>query len=149
MSSNNSNHSVSAPCIIDNGILVNKRDMQRLLIDLGRVRYIHSQDGQIQSQGEGYILEVFADRQRSTLVANHSIYLNVLSFDYLELGKSPCEETYFDLVNEGRQLRLIPLSNPMQEETSRNINAAAFDAVMDQVLSSNWDVQVDDDDCPF
>ncbi len=149
MSSNNSNDRVSAPCIIDNGILVNKRDMQRLLIDLGRVRYIHTQDGQIQSQGEGYILEVFADHQRSTLVANHSIYLNVFSFDYLELGKSSCEETYFDLVNEGRHLRLIPLSNPMQEETSRNINAAAFDAVMDQVLSSNWDVQVDDDDCPF
>lgn len=149
MSSNNSDHRVYAPCIIDNGIVVNKSDMQRLLIDLGRVRYIHTQDGHIQSQGEGYILEVFADRQRSTLVANHSIYLNVFSFDYLELGKSPAQETYFDLVSEGRQLRLIPLSNPMQEETSRNINAAAFDAVMDQVLSSNWDMQLDDDDCPF
>ena len=61
---------------------------------------------------------------------------------------SPCKETYFDFVNEGRQLRLIPLSNPLQEENSRNINAAAFDAVMDQVLSSNWDMELDDD-CPF
>jgi hypothetical protein len=82
-------------------------------------------------------------------VANHSIYLNVYSFDYLELIKSPNEETYFDLITEGRQLRLIPLSNPMQEEATRNLNAAAFDAVMDQVLSSNWDMQFDDDDCPF
>ncbi|MGK7920934.1 MAG: hypothetical protein AB4080_13100 [Trichodesmium sp.] len=149
MSSQNFNQRVSAPCIIDNGIVVNKRDMQRLLIDLGRVSYIHTQDGQIQSQGEGYILEVFADHQRSTLVANHSIYLNVLSFDYLELGKSLNQETYFDLINEGRKLRLIPLSNPLQEAATRNINAAAFDAVMDQVLSSNWDLQLDDDDCPF
>lgn len=149
MSSKNFNHRVSAPCIIDNGIIVNKRDMQRLLMDLGRVSYVHTQDGQIQSQGEGYILEVFADHQRSTLVANHSIYLNVLSFDYLELGQSPNQETYFDLINEGRKLRLIPLSNPLQEAASRNINAAAFDAVMDQVLSSNWDLQLDDDDCPF
>jgi hypothetical protein len=123
--------------------------MQRLLIDLGRVGYIHSQDGQIQSQGEGYIMEVFADPQRSTLVANHSIYLNVYSFDYLELKQSPEQETYFDLITEDRQLRLIPLSNPLQEEATRNINAAAFDAVMDQVLSSNWDMQLDDDDCPF
>ncbi|MGB3507949.1 MAG: hypothetical protein WBA93_01630 [Microcoleaceae cyanobacterium] len=149
MSSNNFDHRVSAPCIIDTGIIVNKSDMQRLLIDLGRVRYIHTQDGQIQSQGEGYILEVFADRQRSTLVANHSIYLNVYSFDYLELIKSPNQETYFDLITEGRQLRLVPLSNPMQEDATRNLNAAAFDAVMDQVLSSNWDMQFDDDDCPF
>lgn len=149
MSSNNFDHRVSAPCIIDTGIIVNKRDMQRLLIDLGRVRYIHTQDGQIQSQGEGYILEVFADRQRSTLVANHSIYLNVYSFDYLELIKSSNQETYFDLMTEGRQLRLVPLSNPMQEDATRNLNAAAFDAVMDQVLSSNWDMQFDDDDCPF
>ena len=149
MSSKNFNQRVSVPCIIDNGIIVNKRDMQRLLIDLGRVSYVHTQDGHIQSQGEGYILEVFADHQRSTLVANHSIYLNVLSFDYLELGKSPNQETYFDLINEGRKLRLIPLTNPLQEAASRNINAAAFDAVMDQVLSSNWDLQLDDDDCPF
>ncbi|NET42913.1 hypothetical protein [Okeania sp. SIO2B3] len=149
MSSNNFDQRVSAPCIIDSGIVVNKRDMQRLLIDLGRVRYIHTQDGQIQSRGEGYILEVFADCQRSTLVANHSIYLNVLSFDYLELGQSLQKETYFDLITEGRQLRLIPLSNPLKEEAHKNINAAAFDAVMDQVLSSNWDMQFDDDDCPF
>ena len=148
MNSNNCNNKVSAPCIIDNGIIVNKCVMQRLLIDLGRVQYVHIQDGQIQSQGEGYILEVFADHQRSTLIANHSIYLNVFSFDYLELRMSPCKETYFDFVNEGRQLRLIPLSNPLQEENSRNINAAAFDAVMDQVLSSNWDMELDDD-CPF
>ena len=148
MNSNNFNNKVSAPCIIDNGIIVNKCDMQRLLIDLGRVQYVHTQDGQIQSQGEGYILEVFADHQRSTLIANHSIYLNVFSFDYLELRRSPCQETYFNFFNEGRQLRLIPLSNPLQEENSRNSNAAAFDAVMDQVLSSNWDLELDDD-CPF
>ncbi|NER03467.1 MAG: hypothetical protein F6K17_13035, partial [Okeania sp. SIO3C4] len=65
------------------------------------------------------------------------------------LGQSSQKETYFDLITEGRQLRLIPLSNPLKEEAHKNINAAAFDAVMDQVLSSNWDIQFDDDDCPF
>jgi hypothetical protein len=140
---------VHAPCIIDAGIVVNKRDIERLLIDLGRVRYLHFLDGQIQSQGEGYIIEVFDDLQRSTLIANHSIYLNVYSFDYLELKQSPEGETYFDLTNDGRLLRLIPLSNPLQEEATRDFNAAALDAVMDQVLSANWDVNLDDDDCPF
>lgn len=148
MSYDQINYRVSAPCIIDTGIVVNKRDMQKLLVDVGRVRYLHLQDGEVQSEGEGYVLEVFADEQQATLVANHTLYLNVCSFDYLELKQSPEKETYFDLVQDGRLLRLIPLSNPLQEHASRTLNAAALDAVMDQVLSGSWDSQLDDD-CPF
>jgi hypothetical protein len=149
MSYDQLNYRVSAPCIIDSGIIVNKCDMRRLLVDLGRVRYIHIQDEQVKCRGEGYVLEVFADPQQATLIANHAIYLNVYSFDYLELNPSPEDETYFDLVQDGRLLRLIPLSNPLQEQANCNLNAAALDAVMDQVLSTNWDTQMDDDDCPF
>ena len=150
MSYDQINYRVSAPCIIDTGIIINKRDMQKLLVDLSRVRYHHIQDGQICSEGEGYILEVFPNPQQATLVANHTLYLNVYSFDYLELKQSPEKETYFDLVQEGgRLLRLIPLTNPLQEQFNRNLNAAALDAVMDQVLSSNWDTPIDDEDCPF
>lgn len=149
MSHDHTNRRVAAPCIVDTGTIVNKRDMQRLLVDLGRVRYIHTQDGKICSEGEGYVMEVFADVHRSTLIANHALYLNVYSFDYLELKLSPERETFFDLMQDDRQLRLVPLSNPLQEQVSRNLNAAALDAVVDQVLSANWDVQLDDDDCPF
>jgi len=46
-------------------------------------------------------------------------------------------------------LRLIPLSNPLQEQVARNLNAAALDAVVDQVLSGNWDLHLDEDDSPF
>ncbi|MCC3414403.1 MULTISPECIES: hypothetical protein [unclassified Microcoleus] len=143
------NNRVVAPCIIDTGIVVNKRDIKRLLFDLGRVRYLHIQDGKIYSEGEGYVLEVFANPDRSTLIANHALYLNVYSFDYLELKHSPEEGSYFDLMQDGRQLRLIPLSNPLQEQVARNLNAAALDAVVDQVLSGNWDLQLDEDDSPF
>lgn len=150
MSYDQLDYRVSAPCIIDTGIIVNKRDMQKLLVDLGRVRYLNIQDGQVCSEAEGYILEVFANPQQATLVANHSLYLNVYSFDYLELKQSSDRETYFDLVQEGgRLLRLIPLTNPLQEQFNRNFNAAALDAVMDQVLSSNWENPLDDEDCPF
>ncbi len=148
MSYDQLNCRVSAPCIIDAGIIVNKRDMQKLLVDLGRVRYIYLQDGKVRSEGEGYILEVFADQQQATLVANSALYLNVYSFDYLELHKSHNQQTHFDLVQEGWLLRLIPLSNPLQEQATRQINAAALDAVMDQVLSTNWDTQFEDDN-PF
>lgn len=138
-----------APCIIDTGMIVNKQDMQRLLADLGRVRYIHSQDGVLLTEGEGYVLEVFAEPQRATLVANHALYINVYSFDYLELKQSPERESYFDLIQETRHLRLIPLSNPLQEQTTRTLNAAALEAVVAEVLSANWDVQMDDEDLSF
>lgn len=142
------NTKLPAPCIVDVGIVVNKHDIHRLLADLGRVRYTYSQDGRVLSEGEGYVLEVFSDPQRSTLVANHALYLNVYSFDYLELGQSDAAEpqAYFDLVQDDRQLTLVPLSNPLQEQSHRTLNAAALEAVVAEVLSASWDVRIDDED---
>jgi len=138
-----------APCIIDTGIVVNKQDIRRLLADLNRVRYIHSLDGKVQSQGEGCVLEVFADPHRATLIANHALYLNVESFDYLQLSQSPEQETYFELIMENRQLRLIPQSNPLQDRGTPTLNAVALEAMISQVLSAKWDVQLDDNDFCF
>ena len=150
MSHPQSQHQIPAPCIIDTGIIVNKQDMGRLLTDLGRVRYIHTLDGKLQNEGEGYVLEVFADPQRSTLIANHTLYLNVQSFDYLQLNQSLEKEVYFDLIQDNRQLRIIPLSNPLQEQSTQQFNAEALEAMVTQVLSAKWDVQIDDDgECPF
>ncbi|HBB33334.1 MAG TPA: hypothetical protein DDZ80_28745 [Cyanobacteria bacterium UBA8803] len=139
-----------APCIIDTGIIINKQDIGRLLTDLGRVRYIHMMDGELQSEGEGYVLEVFADPRRSTLIANQAIYINVYSFDYLQLHQSPEKQAYFDLVQDNRQLRLIPLSNPLQDQSTEQLNAETLEAMVTQVLSAKWDVQIDDEgECPF
>jgi hypothetical protein len=107
----------------------------------------------IQSEGEGWIVEVFADYQQSTLVANYSLYLNTYSFDCLRLTRSPDGETYFDLIQDNRQLRLIPLSNPLQDpDMKARLNADTLEAMVTQVLSAKWDVQFedeDDNDCPF
>lgn len=135
-----------APCIVDTGIIVNKQDMQKLLADLGRVRYSYSQDGEMLNEAEGYVLEVISEPQRATMIANHTIYLNVHSFDYLELMRSPEDEACFALVQDNRQLRLVPLSNPLQEQTCRSLNAAALEAVVAEVLSASWDVRIDDED---
>lgn len=139
-----------APCIIHTGIVVNKIDMRRLLTDLGRVRYLHLQEGKIQGEGEGDVVEVIANPTQSTIVANQALYLNVYSFDYVELQQSPQQETYFDLVQDNRCLRLIPLSTPMQERASRNLNDTALEVMMDQVFSARWDAESDEDgNCPF
>ncbi|MDZ8186355.1 MAG: hypothetical protein RMX96_16085 [Nostoc sp. ChiSLP02] len=136
---------IPAPCIVNTGIIVNKLDMRRLLTDLGRVHYIYTHEDKVLSEGEGDVMEVFANPQRSTLVANHALYLNVCSFDYLELKQSSQEETYFDLTQDGVCLRLIPRSTPFQERRERSFNASAIEAMMEQVLSARWDAEIDDD----
>lgn len=140
------NAKLPAPCIVDVGIVVNKLDIQKLLADLSRVRYCYSQDGQVLNEDEGYVLEVFCDPQRATLVANHTLYINVSSFDYLELKRLPDNEACFDLKQDNCQLRLIPLTNPLQEQTNRSLNAAALEAVVAEVLSASWDMHIDDED---
>ncbi len=137
---------IPAPCLIEAGTIVDKRDMQRLLADLSRVRYAHIQDGQVVREGEGCILEVFADHSGATLVANHTLYLNVNSFDYLEMNCLPDGQSYFDLIQDDRQLRLTPLSNPLQSRPVRPINTAALEAVVADVLSASWDAQIDDEE---
>ena len=135
-----------APCIIDRGILVNKRDQVGILRDLGRVRYLYWQDGELMSDGEGYVMEVFADKERSTAIANHAIYINVYSFDYLELKRPAKTECYFDLIQEGRKLRLIPLSNPLQQQPEPNLDPVAIEAAIAEVLSAKFDAEIDLDD---
>jgi hypothetical protein len=150
MSQDNSPHHLPAPCIIDSGTVVNKDDMKRLLNDLYRVRYFHKIDGKLQTEGEASIVEVFADPHQSTLIANGNIYLNIQSFDYLQLYQSASKETYFDLIQDNRQLRLIPVfkSSQDREETS-NFDASTIEDMVTKVLSARWDVQFDDEDYSF
>jgi len=136
-----------APCIVNMGIVVNKLDIRRLLNDLGRVHYIYTQENKLLSEGDGDVMEVFANSHRSTLVTNNALYVNVDSFDYLELKLSPQQETYFDLVQEEMCLRLIPLSNPLQARRDRQFNVTVIEAMMDQVLAARWDAEIDDDCC--
>ncbi len=136
------NTPVPAPCIVDQGIVVNKLDMQRLLDGLDRVRYVYMQGDDSLSEAEGCVMEVFAEPTQATLVTNHALYLNVCSFDYLEIARSGESDSYLDLVQENRRLRLIPLSNPLQEQNSRIV---ALEAMVAEVLSATWDVRFDDE----
>jgi len=93
MSHQRNYYQLPAPCIIESGILVNKEDIKRLINDLTQVRYIHSLDGVIQNQGQGWILEVFNDSTQATVVINNSLYINIQSFDYLQLNQVSPQET--------------------------------------------------------
>ncbi|KPQ39526.1 MAG: hypothetical protein HLUCCO16_07495 [Phormidium sp. OSCR] len=141
-----SDHHIPAPCIIETGILVNKRDMLRLLGDLTQVRYVELLDGEPQAQGEAYLVEVFSDSHQSTILANHSLYLNVASFDYLELKPIGQSRTQFELVQDNRRLRLIPLNSPLAGRSSDPITDESLESMLVQVISAKLDAQIDDMD---
>lgn len=134
-----------APCIVESGILVNKDDIKRLINDLTNVRYIHSLDGKVQNEGEGWILEVFNDPSQATIVVNSSLYINIQSFDYLQISSSQNQETHFNLIQDNRELTLIPLTNTVQQQQEQDLDAVALEAMLSEVLSAKWDVQLDDD----
>lgn len=133
-----------APCIVDRGIICQKQDIQRLLSDLTWVSYTEYLDGETVAQGEGYVKQVFLDDQGSTLVANRSLYLNLQSFDYLELS-TVGHDSRFDLIQDSRCLRIVPLANPMHHSGSPAIDSATLEVMMAEVLSANLDAQLDDD----
>ncbi|MEM1370341.1 MAG: hypothetical protein AAGG02_20530 [Cyanobacteria bacterium P01_H01_bin.15] len=135
-----------APCFINSGTLINKDDMRRVLSDIVRVRYLHILDNRILSEGEGWLLEVFSDPHQGTIVANGSLYLNVQSFDYLRLQVVSPQETHLDLIQDNRQLRLIPLTNTEQDvEGTPRCDDSTIDWMISQALSARWDVQFDDE----
>ena len=147
MSKEQTPRQLPAPCIIDSGTIVSKDDMKRLLDDLCHVHYLHTIDKELHSEGKGWILEVFSHPYQSTLIANGNLYLNIQSFDYLQLSQSREGGNYFDLIQDNRRLRLIPIINSKPEPTSvKNIDVATIEAMVTEVLSARWDVQLDDDD---
>jgi hypothetical protein len=133
-----------APCIINNGIVVNKTDILRLLKGLHRVKYIYRQDSEIANEGEGCVMEVFADPTQATIVANRSLYLNVHSFDYLEMITHD-EETCFALVQDNRCLCLTPLAKVRESNVNAQIDAATLEAIVTEALSASWDASLDDE----
>ncbi|MFS8818970.1 hypothetical protein NW805_00655 [Synechococcus sp. W60.1] len=140
-----------APCIVNTGTLVNKRDIYRLLSDLARVRYFDIVDGSVRKQGEGCVVDVFQDPTAATLVVNRSLYLNVNSFDYACLRDPASEEeianlgkeqpgVVIDLVQDGRILRLVPLAEPRSDPEELLGDSQALRAAVD-VLAAGWGIE--------
>jgi hypothetical protein len=134
---------------VDEGLLVNRRDMVRVLRDLGPVRYQDWVDGALAHQGEGVIVNVVANDQNATVIVNKRLYLNVNAFDYLSLGTDEAGGAHADLVAEQRTLRLIPTSDPLQDQGHGVIVEAATSPreALDRIFGDNFaEVYLEDDD---
>mgnify|MGYP001582953807 CR=1 FL=1 len=134
------------PCIVDNGILYNSKDMQRVLRDLGHVSYFQIIDNEIKGSGEGYIVSVVANNSSANMIVNKRLYLNVNGFEYLSI-KTENNQAIVELVEQFRTIRLIPLTNPLSEELNTNdiVLSQAVEYSEDDYDESFAEINMDDD----
>lgn len=134
-----------APCIVDEGILINRTDMLRALETLEGVKYTYIVAGDVIRQGEGVVVKVFLNPETSTLVVNGCLFLNILSFNYLRFSTQDNGLTTLELVEESRTLRLVPIEDDNRRITRINreiLTSNRYDEEMPAELFEDGD---DDD----
>ncbi|MBS3908758.1 MAG: hypothetical protein KGZ93_03945 [Actinobacteria bacterium] len=141
----NFRHASPAPCIVNEGILINKKDMRRALETLESVKYTYNVDGDTISEGEGVVVKVFSNAETSTLIVNGCIFLNILSFNYLRFFPHDNNLSVIELVDDIKILKLTPVEedNKRANRVNREIFAAAH---YDEEVPAELFDEIDDDD---
>lgn len=134
------------PCIVENGILYNPKDIQKVLRDLGQVNYFQIVEGVVKASGEGYVVSVVANNSSANIIVNKRLYLNVNGFEYMVL-KTENQETILELVEQFCILRLIPVPIPVGEEQipSDMLLASATDFSDEEYDEELAEINIDDD----
>lgn len=134
-----------APCIVNEGILINRKDMLRALETLESVKYAYVVDGNVISQGEGVVVKIFSSSETSTLVVNGCLFINILSFNYLRFYVQDNGLTTIELVEDSKTLQLTPI----EEDTRRvnRVNREVFSTGRyDEEAPAELFDEIDDDD---
>ena len=111
------------PFIMENGIVYNIKDIQKVVKDLGHVHYFDYTNESLNGDGDGYILSVVANNHSASIIASKRMYLNVNGFEYLKITTAD-NTVSFDLVDGDHILRLIPINDTIPEEFQRTMNSA-------------------------
>jgi hypothetical protein len=107
-----------APCLIGRGTLANPRDMLRALETLETLEYRFAAHGQTVDEGRAALVKLMADPESATLVVNGCLFLNVLSFRYLDFEPLPEERWRFVLHGDGSTLELISVPEAEEENAT-------------------------------
>lgn len=125
-------HKDPAPCFINEGTIYHKKDMLRALETLENLKYSYVVDGKVVREGQGALLKVFASRHSATLIINNCIFVNVLSFDYLNFKSDKTGATVIDLVEDGRILRFETIEEEIKVPRSNREILASVDQFDDE-----------------
>lgn len=104
--------------IVNEGILYNKRDMVYLLRDLGYIVYFEVVRNRVVNKGHGYIMRVCANSEEPTLFLKGRVYINVNSFNYLQVKSGSKGRTIYELHSDVRVIKIVPEDRPRFREPS-------------------------------
>ncbi len=121
----------AAPCFINEGTIYQKKDMLRALETLENVRYEFIVEGEVVRSGKGVICKVFASRNSATLVINNCVFINVLSFDYLNFLSGE-DSTEIELIEDDRTLKLFTIDEEVKAPDTNREMLASVDQFDDE-----------------
>jgi hypothetical protein len=97
-------------CFVNDGIIYQKKDMFRILSDLLFIKYEQFDSNGLKKVGEGRVFRVYNNINNSSVLMNGRIYLNVNSFEYLQIHTDSSSNTsFFELFTPDFSLRIYPL----------------------------------------
>ena len=120
-----------APCFIDEGTIYQKKDMLRALETLENIEYEFLIEGEVVRSGKGALCKVFASRNSATLIINNCVFVNVLSFDYLNF-RSDDKKTTVDLIEDNRILKLLTIDEEVKAPSTNREMLASVDQFDDE-----------------
>jgi hypothetical protein len=110
------------PCIVDRGVIFNKRDIFRILQALDYVEYSEFIEGKQTFSREGFIVEIFEDETEASLFFNRRIHINVNSLEYLKINynfESLEEKKSYEIelcLGTNKKVILKPLNEPLDNK---------------------------------
>lgn len=96
-----------APCFIGSGTIAHPRDMIRALESLEHLEYVYRVDGSIIASGNVTLVRLMADPESSTMAINGCLFLNVVSFRYLDFQTTEDGRCQIELRGDGTVLTLV------------------------------------------
>jgi hypothetical protein len=106
-------------CLVHNGTIANPRDIIRAVETLEGIGYRQMVDGEVMAEGTATLVKIMAEPDSSTILVNGCLFLNVLSFRYLNFSTDAAGQCTFELVGDGMTLVLVPVDEPEGTEAPR------------------------------
>ena len=132
-----------APCLIGRGTLSSPRDMLRALETVENLEYRFTVHGEAVDEGSAALVKLMADPTSATLVVNGCMFLNVLSFRYLDFEPVDAERWRFTLHGDGSTLELISLP-----EADEDVEVAGRPRLLSEEAAPDFEslITLDDDE---
>lgn len=108
-----------APCMIARGTVHFPKDMIRALETLEAVQYTWTVDACVQSAGTASLVKLSADPASTTMIVNGCLFLNVMSFRFLDFAQNADGTWGFRLHGDGSSLLLVTIPETEEERDSR------------------------------